>query len=166
MNGSAPDGVDDGVPVDRQAAADQLAGLAAGRAALADRLVQPWWWDATLGLLLFAFLSTYSLHNTWVTVAATVPLAAGIAGLVVVYKRITGTWWDARKVGPVQGRVRRAMRWWFAGYLAVLALGLAAERLLDVRGAMVAAGAVLGLGAALLSRWVTRIYVAGLRAEL
>jgi hypothetical protein len=31
---------------------------------------------------------------------------------------------------------------------------------------MVVAGAVLGLTAGLLSRWVTRIYVAGLRAGL
>jgi hypothetical protein len=166
MTGRAQDGTDDGTATDRRAAAAQLAGLQADREALADRLVQPWWWDAALGVLLFVVLSSYSFHNTWITVAAAVPCLAGIAGLMAVYQRITGTWWDARKVGPVQGRVRRAMRWWLAGYLGVLVLGCAAEYLLDVRGAMVAAGAVLGVTAGLLSHWVSTIYVAGLREGL
>ena len=165
MTGAAP-GADDVGGVDRQAAAAQLAGLQADRAVLADRLVQPWWWDVTFGLLLFGFLSTYSLRDNRLTIVAAVVLLAGIALLSAAYKRITGTWWDARKVGPVQGRVRRAMRWWLAGYLAVFGLGLTVEHLLDVRGAMVVAGAVLGLVAGLLSRWVSRIYVAGLRAGL
>ena len=165
MTGATP-GADDAVGLDRQAAAAQLAGLQADRAVLADRLVQPWWWDVTFGLLLFGFLSSYSLRDSRLTVVAAVVLLAGIGGLSVVYKRITGTWWDARKVGPVQGRVRRAMRWWLAWYLVVFGVGLAVEDLLDVRGAMVVAGVVLGLTAGLLSRWVSRIYVAGLRAGL
>jgi len=149
---------------DPQDASARLAGLAVDRAVLADRLVQPRWWDVTLGLLLFGFVSSCSAHRTWVIVAAAVLLFAGIAVLKAVYQRITGTWWDARTVGPVQEQVRRAMRWWLVGYLTVLVLGCAAEYLLDVPGAMVVAGAVLGLTAALLSRWVTRAYVAGLRA--
>lgn len=157
MTGPAPEPQD---------AAAQLAGLEADRAVLADRLVQPWWWDVTFGLLLFGFLSSYSFHDTWLTLAVAVPLLGGLAALMVVYQRITGTWWDARKVGPVQDRVRRAMRWWLAGYLAVFAIGWVADEVFDVRGAMVVAGAVLGLTAGLLSRWVTRIYVAGLRAGL
>jgi cobalamin synthase len=153
-------------PEDRQAAAAQLDRLEEDRAGLADRLVQPWWWDVSLGLLLFGFFGSCSFHATWVIVAAAVALFAGVALLKAVYQRITGTWWDARTVGPVQGRVRRVTRWWLAGYLTVLVLGCTAEYLLDVRGAMIAAGAVLGLAAGLLSRWVSRIYVAGLRAEL
>jgi hypothetical protein len=147
-------------------AGSQLAALQAGRAALADRLVQPWWWDASLGLLFALFISSYSLHSVWAIVAALVLFVAGTRVLMAAYRRITGTWWDASKVGPVQERVRRAMRWWAVGYCAVLALGGAVEFLLDVRGAMVGAGILLGIGIGLSSRWVTRIYVAGLRTQL
>ncbi|MCZ2825422.1 hypothetical protein O2W20_12695 [Modestobacter sp. VKM Ac-2982] len=154
-----------GEPVtDPQAAAAQLAALQSDRAAVADRLMQPWWYDVALGLLLFGFFSSYSSHSIWVIAGALVLFLAGIAGLVSAYQRITGVWWDARKVGPVQDRVQRAIRWWATGYFVLFALGGAAEFLLDLRGAMVVVGAVLGASAGLLSRWVTRIYVAGLRA--
>lgn len=157
MTGGAPDPQD---------AAARLAELQAGQERLADRVVQPRWWDAAFGLLLFVVLSSYSFHSTWVTVAVAVPCLAGIGVLMAVYQRITGTWWDARKVGPVQERVRRAMRWWLAAYVGLLVLGCAAEFLLDVRGAMVVVGAVLGTAAGVLSGWVSRSYAAGLRAGL
>ncbi|MGY1717919.1 hypothetical protein ACI8AG_02575 [Blastococcus sp. SYSU DS0552] len=150
---------------DRADARDQLAALQADRAALAARITQPWWWDVALGLLFAGFISSYSFRSIWVIVAALVLYLAGVRGLIAVYRRITGVWWDASKVGPVQERVRRALRRWSAGYLALLALGGAAEFLLDVRGAMVVVGVLLGVAVALSSRWVTRIYVAGLRAE-
>jgi uncharacterized membrane protein (DUF485 family) len=51
-------------------------------------------------------------------------------------------------------------------YGIVMAIGASAEYLLDVRGAMVAAGVVLGIGIAVISRWWTRIYVADLRSSL
>lgn len=44
--------------LDRDAAAAQLAALESDRAALADRVVQPWWHDALLGLLLFGFIAS------------------------------------------------------------------------------------------------------------
>ncbi|MCZ2836179.1 hypothetical protein [Modestobacter sp. VKM Ac-2985] len=149
---------------ERDAATAQLAALEADQVALAERIVQPWWYDVALGLLLFGFFSSYSSHSIWVIAGALVLFLAGIAGLVSAYQRITGVWWDARKVGPVQDRVQRALRQWAVGYVVLFALGGAAEFLLDVRGAMVVVGAVLGASAGLLSRWVTRIYVAGLRA--
>ncbi|WP_104525990.1 hypothetical protein [Blastococcus atacamensis] len=146
-------------------AGTQLAALQAGRAALADRLVQPWWWDVTFGLLFAGFISSYSFHSIWVIAGALAVFAVGVRALMAVYRRITGTWWDARKVGPVQGRVERALRRLSIGYFALLAIGGAAEFLLDVRGAMVGVGVVMGVAAGLSSRWVTRIYVAGLRSE-
>ena len=161
MTGELPDRA--AVP-DREAAAAQLDALGADQAAVADRLMQPWWYDVGLALLVFGFFSSYSSHSIWVITVALVLFFAGMAGLVTAYRRITGTWWDARRVGPVQERVQRAIRRWTTGYVALFALGGAAEFLLDVRGAMVVAGAVLGASAGLLSRWVTRIYVAGLRA--
>ncbi|WP_222192616.1 hypothetical protein [Modestobacter italicus] len=148
---------------DPDQAAAQLAALRADQVALAGRIVQPWWWDVALGLLFAGFISSYSAHSGWVIGAALLVFLAGVRALEVTYRRITGVWWDAREVGPVQDRVRRAARWWLVGYLGVMAIGAAAEFLLDVRGAMVAVGVVLGVGVALSSRWVTRIYVAGLR---
>jgi hypothetical protein len=44
--------------LDRDAAAAQLATLSADRAALAGRVLQPWWYDVVLGLLLFGFLAS------------------------------------------------------------------------------------------------------------
>ncbi|MCZ2817506.1 hypothetical protein [Modestobacter sp. VKM Ac-2984] len=149
---------------DPQVAAAQLAALQADRSAVADRLMQPWWYDVALALLLFGFFSSYSSHSIWVIAVAVVLFFAGTAGLVAAYRRITGVWWDARRVGPVQERVQRAMSRWMIGYFVLFALGAAAEFLLDLRGAMAVAGALLGVSAGLLSRWVTRIYVAGLRA--
>jgi hypothetical protein len=150
--------------VGRQAAAAQLDALEADQAALAERIVQPWWWDAASGLLFFGFISSYSSHDVRVILAALLLYGAGMAGLIAVYRRITGVWWDARRVGPVQERVQRAVRWWAIAYFALLAAGAAVEFLLDVRGAMVAVGAVLGISVALLGRWVSRVYAAGLRA--
>ncbi|RBY94047.1 hypothetical protein DQ244_01375 [Blastococcus sp. TBT05-19] len=142
----------------------QLAALQTDRAALAGRLVQPWWWDVAFGVLVAAFFSSYSSHSIWVIGAALLVFSLGVRWLMAVYQRITGTWWDASKVGPVQDRVRRALRRLVVGYVVLLALGGALEFLLDVRGAMVGVGVVMGTAAGLSSRWVTRIYVAGLRA--
>jgi hypothetical protein len=166
VNSTLSDMESNGGTTDAAGAAAQLAALQAARAELADRVVQPWWWDAAFGLLLFGFFSSYAAHSAWVVAAAAVPLLGGFLVLKAVYQRISGTWWDARRVGPVQGRVRRAMRWWLVAYLGVYGLGCAVEYLLDVRGAMVVAGAVLGCAAALLSHWVSTIYAAGLRAGL
>jgi hypothetical protein len=149
---------------DRDTAAGQLAALRADRAALAARIVQPWWWDVALGVLFAGFIASYSAHELWVIVAALVVFMLGLRGLIWSYKRITGVWWDAREVGPVQDRVRGALRLWAVGYFGLLAVGGAVEFLLGVRGAMVVVGAVLGVSVALSSRWVTRTYVAGLRA--
>ena len=47
--------------------AAQLAALQADRVALADRVVQPWWYDVALGLLLFGFLASYAVDSLAVT---------------------------------------------------------------------------------------------------
>ena len=161
MTGGLPDVPD--VP-DRAAAAAQLDALGADQAALADRIVQPWWWDVALGLGFGGFVASYSSHRIWVIFVAMLCFLGLVRLLVAVYRRTTGVWWDAREVGPVQERVRRAARWWAPAYVGVMALGAVFDYLLDVRGAMVVAGAVVGTAVGLSSRWVTRIYAAGLRA--
>src|SRR5215218_2202126 len=94
--------------IDRDAAAAQLAALDADRAALADRVLQPWWYDVLLGLLLFGFLASYAFDSLWVTFPALVLFGAGLGALVSAYRRITGGGGGAkgRAVGRRGGRVR------------------------------------------------------------
>ena len=146
---------------DRAAAEAELATLQSQRAALAERAMQPWWYDALLSLLLFGFIASYSLRDNWVTLAAVVVFLLCLRGMVVLYRRHTGFWVH----GFRKGRTRKAIRVWFVCVVVVLAAGFTAELALDLRGAMVVAGAVLAVALLLVNRWWTRIYVAELRGE-
>ena len=148
--------------MDATAAAAELAALDADRAALAERVVQPWWFDALLGLLVAGFISSYSSHDIRVIMGALVLFGAAIHGLMAIYRRITGLWVNGLRPGPT----RRAIRVWFVVYALVLGAAAAFEFLLDVRGAMVVGGVVLGVSLAFISQWWTRIYVAELRGEM
>jgi hypothetical protein len=152
----------DGGTIDATTAAAQLAALGQDRAALAERVVQPWWYDALLGLLVAGFLSSYSTQNVWVISGALVLLLIGIRGLMTLYRRITGVWVNGLRRGPTQ----RAITVWFVVYGVVVAAAAVFEFLLDVRGAMVVGGIVVGVAIFFISRWWTRIYVAELRGEL
>src|SRR5215207_4678995 len=152
----------EGGAMDTTAAAAELAALDADRAALADRVVQPWWYDALLGLLVAGFISSYSTRNVWVILAAFLVLALGLRGLMAVYRRITGMWVSGLRPGPTQ----RAIRVWFVVYAVVVAAAAVFEYGLEIRGAMVVAGIVLGVAIAVISQWWARINVAELRGEL
>jgi hypothetical protein len=80
---------------------------------------------------------------------------------MALYRRITGLWVNGLRPGPTQ----RAVRVWSVVYAVVLGAAAAVEFLLDVRGAMVVGGVVLGVAVAFISQWWTRIYVAELRGE-
>jgi hypothetical protein len=151
-----------GGTMDATTAAAELAALGQDRAALAERVVQPWWYDALLGLLVAGFLSSYSTQNVWVISGALVLLLIGIRGLMTLYRRITGVWVNGLRRGPTQ----RAITVWFVVYGVVVAAAAVVEFLLDVRGAMVVGGIVVGVAIFFISRWWTRIYVAELRGEL
>jgi hypothetical protein len=146
--------------IDRDGAAAQLAALQADREALADRAMQPWWYDVLLGVLVFALLATYDLP-TWARLGVLVAVCAGLGGLVAVYRGRTGTWVS----GARQGVTRRVYLVWLAVAFPVFLAALAAEEVLDVDGAMLVAGAVLGAGIALVSRWWSHVYVAELRGQ-
>jgi hypothetical protein len=148
----------DGGTMDRTAAAAELAALDADRAALADRVVQPWWYDALLGLLVAGFISSYSTRNVWVILGAVLVLLVGLRGLMAAYRRITGVWVSGLRPGATQ----RAVTVWFVVYAVVVAAAAAFEYGLGIRGAMVVAGIVLGGAIAVISQWWTRIYVAEL----
>src|SRR3712207_9554404 len=100
-------GVENDEMTDRTAAA-QLAALQADRVRLAERVVQPWWYDALLGLVIAAFLASYSLRSTWVTVGALVLLVLAMRGMIALYTRLTGLWVH----GFRKGSTRRAIHVW------------------------------------------------------
>ncbi|MGY1739327.1 MULTISPECIES: hypothetical protein [unclassified Blastococcus] len=143
--------------IDRETAAAQLAALSADRAALADRVLQPWWYDVALGLLLFGFLSSYALDSLWVTFPALVVFCAGMGALVTAYRRITGVWVNTPP---------RLMAGWAAFVLVVLVPAFVLAEGFDQHWAMVVAGAVLGLTVGVLGRVWGRRYVAELRSGL
>jgi hypothetical protein len=129
---------------------------------MAERAMQPWWHDAVLGVLVFQLIASYSFDDDRVTLLASILFGLGVWGLVTVYKRITGFWVNGLRSGTTSWAI-----WvWFVLYAVVLASAVAAERLLDVRYAMVVGGAVLGVAIAVLSRWWTRLFIAELRDEL
>ena len=137
----------------------QLAALDADRAAMADRAMQPWWYDVALGLLVFGMLAQYSLDSDWLSFVSSLVFVAGCVALATWYRRRHGFW-----VGGFRaGRTRRAIGAWMALYVVVLLGAVWLENVQHVGGAMVVAGAVLGVAATLSSRWWTRIYIAELR---
>jgi hypothetical protein len=142
--------------IDRDVAAAQLAALDADRAALADRVVAPWWYDVALGLLLFGFLSSYAVDSLWVTFPALVVFGAGLGALVAAYKRITGIWVNV--TWPV-------MLVWSALVLAVLVPAFVLAEGHGQHWVMVPAGAVPGLAVILFGRHWGRAYAAELRGE-
>jgi hypothetical protein len=155
MSDTAPDAGGDMV-LDRESAAAQLAALQADRAALADRVVQPWWYDVCLGLLLFGFLSSYAADSLWVTFPALVVFGAGLGALVAAYKRITGVWVDIDA---------RSMAQWAAVVVLVLVPAFVLAEGFGHRWVMVPAGAVLGVAVAVFGRRWGRAYAAELRGE-
>jgi hypothetical protein len=143
--------------LDRDAAAAQLSALQADRAALADRVLQPWWYDVCLGLLLFGMLASYAFDSLWVTFPALILFGAGLGALVGAYKRITGVWMSAG------GRVVWV---WAALVVGVLAPAFVLAEVYDQHWVMLVAAAVLGLAVGVLSRMWGRAYVAQLRKGL
>jgi hypothetical protein len=141
--------------IDRDGAAAQLAALHADRAALAERVIQPWWHDVAGGLLLFGLLSSGAIGSSMVRALATLACAAGMGALAWAYWRRAGVW----------AYPDRTM-WLTWVPLAVVVL-VPAYVLADGHGrvwAMPAAGAVLGLALALLGRRWSRQWAAELRS--
>ena len=143
--------------IDRTEAAAQLAALRADREALADRAVAPWWYDVTLGLLLFGFLSSYAFDSLWVTFPALAVFFLGLGLLVSAYKRTTGIWVSV--TWPV-------MAIWTALVLLVLVPAFVLAEGFDQHWAMVVAGAVLGVAVVLFGRYWGRKLVAEMRTSL
>ncbi len=138
---------------DRAVARDQLATLQAQRTALADRVVPPWWHDVAAGLLLFGLLSSHVVGTSWVRALATLAFAAGLAGLAWTYWRRAGVWAYPDR--------RMWLTWVPLALVALVPALLLAD---DSAWAVPAAGAVLGVALALLSRRWSRQWAAELRS--
>jgi hypothetical protein len=145
---------------DARTAAARLAALRADRAQLAERARQPWWYDPALGLLVFVVFAAISLQNVWLLAAAVVVFVVGLRLLMRSYRQRTGFWVNGLRAG----RTQTATRVWFLVY-GVVVVPAAILELMDVRGALAVAGAVLGIGIALISRWWTTIYIAELKDQ-
>src|SRR3569833_682651 len=143
--------------MDRAGAAAQLAVLQQDRTALADRVLQPWWYDVCLGLLLFGFLATYAFDSAWVTFPALVVFCAGLAALAAAYMRITGIWVNTP---------RRVFAVWAAVVLVVLVPAFVLSHGFGQHWVMVVAGAVLGVAAGGFSRHFGRAYAAARKATV
>jgi hypothetical protein len=83
--------------LDRARAA--LAAVEATRASVADRLVTPWWYHPTLGLLASAYLVGYTLGDTVVRMSVLIAFFIGLGALVSVYRRRTGVWVSGHRAG-------------------------------------------------------------------
>lgn len=142
--------------IGRDAATAQLAALDADRAALADRVVPPWWYDVTLGLLLFGFVASYAFDSPWVTFPALAVFGACLAAMVTAYTRITGVWVNIDA---------RSMLVWTGIVLTVLVPAFVLAEGYGHHWVMVPAGAVLGIAVALMGRRWSRAYAAELRGD-
>ncbi|MEV4570406.1 hypothetical protein AB0K12_42200 [Nonomuraea sp. NPDC049419] len=105
-----------------------MAAIASVRAALADRLVTPWWYHPGFAALLGGCVLALGLGDVFVKIGGFLLLIACSALLARAYRRLTGVWVSGFEAGP-------AGRW--LGMLGVLT-GL------TFVGAL-AAGAVTGL---------------------
>jgi hypothetical protein len=102
---------------------DALAAVNAGRAALADRLVTPWWYHPILGLLFGGMVAASALPSAWATALVWAVGGGGVAVLAGTYRRMTG-------VGLDSGRGLPPNPWYLATmavFLGALALGLGLE---------------------------------------
>jgi hypothetical protein len=86
--------------------------------------------------------------------------SAGLGWLVSGYRRRTGFWVD----GFRRGAMRRASSVYLVVYVLVVVPALVLALGFDRSEALVAAGAVAGVAAAVTSRWAGRLYVRELRS--
>jgi hypothetical protein len=118
----------DGTTTDRDAAAADLAALRSDRGQLAERAMQPWWYDVALGLLVFGLVAQYSLDNDAISIIASFVFIAACLALAQAYRRITGFAVGGFRRGRTRGvlgiSIALASRWWSRVYIAELREGL------------------------------------------
>lgn len=136
---------------DADDAAAALQDVHDGRQAAARRITTPWWYHPLVGLALAAVVGSGSLPSP-IRILALVAASAALLALFALYRRLTGLWINTLDVPGMERVTRLAMGVVFVVY----ATALAVEELLDVPGAMVGAGVLLGTAYTFYWRWVER----------
>ena len=141
---------------------DALADVATTRAAIADRLITPWWYHTALGAILAALVvvGALDLHNA-IRLPVALGCAVGIGMLVTAYQCVTGLWVDVRNLGPVSAR-------WWALYAVPALVIVGASLLPSLTHVSFSAGVAASLAAAIFLGTIVlgRKMDAALRAEI
>lgn len=138
----------------------ELAVIAQARAAVADRLITPWWYHPILGLLLAGYVLGVSLGTIEVKLTVSLSFMAACLALAAIYRRLTGVWVSGLDAG-------RAGRWAKAlGALAgaAAAAGWATAYLTDLNWPAFCLAAVAFAGSVVLGRRFDTALRAQLRA--
>ena len=135
--------------LDAQAA---LAAIAGQRHEAAERLVTPWWYHPTLGVLVGALVASQAAPTT-VRIPVLVGFFVGLAVLVRAYQRLPGLWVSGYRRGPA-GRVTVAL---VVANLAAVLVAILLGGWWAVAAGVAVVGATIVLG---------RAFDEALRAEL
>lgn len=128
-----------------------LEAVADSRAEMADRLVTPWWYHPTLGILLGGLMAVIGVGvPTAVFWASMVLYFGGILALAGAYRRMTGIWVDGFGIGP---RSRRSATRLGATAIALALVGAVFGLGFDLPWVPVGCGVVL---AAVMTVWGRR----------
>lgn len=93
---------------------EALADAEATRAAVADRLITPWWYHPALGAMLAAIVLVLALDlNVVARLVVAVACIIVTVALIIAYQRVTGLWVGVGSLGP------RSIKWWGA-YIALV----------------------------------------------
>lgn len=105
-----------------------LSDVAASRAAMADRLVTPWWYHVILGANLGFLVAVVATAPTglWFFAACAVSLLLSLL-LITQYKRVTGSWISLSECGPGSRRL------WLA-FCVVIAVAMTAASVVRHQG--------------------------------
>lgn len=136
---------------DRAEAASALERVRSGRLAAARRITTPWWYHPLVGVTLAAMLGSGSLSGP-VRVGLLVGSVAALGGLFWLYRRLTGLWINTLDV-PGMRRVTVLV---IGAHLTVFGVATWLEDGRGLRGALVVAGVLLGIGYTVYWRWVER----------
>lgn len=114
------------------------------------RAKTPGWYHPLLGLCLGSIVASVATHSTAVILPVEALALVGMGILVAAYRRSTGIW-----VSSIQGpATKRVIAYYVASLGAVAVTGLAFDALLDIRGAWVAGGVLVGVGVVVIgNRW-------------
>lgn len=97
-----------------------LSDVDSARQSLADRLITPWWYHPSLGVIIGAIVLTAALDTpNLVRLPVALAAAVGIGLLVGAYQRLIGLWVDMRNLGPT------SRKWWLVyAVVVVIVVGL------------------------------------------